>query len=100
MQINKNTFIVTGGASGLGGAVSRMIAANGGQVVIADVQSDKGESLARELGANARSIRCDVTNELDAKAVVDAAQALGALRGLINCAGVAIGGIASGDAAS
>ena len=91
MQINKNTFIVTGGASGLGGAVSRMIAANGGQVVIADVQSDKGESLARELGANARFIRCDVTNEQDAKAVVDAAQALGALRGLINCAGVAIG---------
>ena len=91
MQINKNTFIVTGGASGLGEAVSRMIAANGGQVVIADVQSDQGESLARDLGVNARSIRCDVTNEQDAKAVVDAAQAFGALRGLINCAGVAIG---------
>ena len=91
MQINKNTFIVTGGASGLGGAVSRMIAANGGRVVIADVQSDKGESLARELGANARFIRCDVTNEQDAKAAVDAARELGALRGLVNCAGVAIG---------
>ena len=61
MQINKNTFVVTGGASGLGEAVSRMIAANGGQVVIADVQSDKGESLARELGASARFFRCDVT---------------------------------------
>jgi NAD(P)-dependent dehydrogenase (short-subunit alcohol dehydrogenase family) len=91
MQINKNTFIVTGGASGLGGAVSRMIAANGGRVVIADVQSDKGESLARELGANARFIRCDVTNEQDAKAAVDTAQAVGTLRGLVSCAGVAIG---------
>ena len=91
MQIDKNVFIVTGGASGLGGAVSQMIAANGGQVVIADVQADKGESMARELGATARFIRCDVTSERDAQAVVEAASALGPLRGLINCAGVAIG---------
>ena len=91
MQINKNTFIVTGGASGLGGAVSRMIAANGGNVVIADVQSDKGEALASELGAGARFIRCDVTREEDAMAAVQAAQTLGSLRGLINCAGIAIG---------
>ncbi len=91
MQIHKNTFIVTGGASGLGGAVSRMIAATGGNVVIADVQSDKGEALARELGAGARFIGCDVTRAEDAMAAVQAAQALGALRGLVNCAGVAIG---------
>jgi NAD(P)-dependent dehydrogenase (short-subunit alcohol dehydrogenase family) len=91
MQIDKNVFIVTGGASGLGGAVSQMIAANGGQVVIADVQADKGESMARELGATARFIRCDVTSERDAQAAVEAASALGPLRGLINCAGVAIG---------
>lgn len=91
MQINKNTFIVTGGASGLGEAVSRMIAADGGKVLIADVQSDHGEALARELGASARFIRCDVTREEDAMAAVQAAQALGSLRGLINCAGVAIG---------
>lgn len=91
MQVNNNAFIVTGGASGLGGGVSRMIAGNGGRVLIADVQSDKGESLARELGANARFIRCDVTNEQDATAAIAAAQALGTLRGLINCAGVAIG---------
>jgi len=91
MQIEKNVFIVTGGASGLGGAVSQMIAANGGQVVIADVQADKGESMARELGATARFIRCDVMSERDAQEVVEAASALGHLRGLINCAGVAIG---------
>ncbi len=90
MQINKNVFVVTGGASGLGEAVSRMIAANGGRVLIADVQADKGESLARELG-DARFVRCDVTSEHDAQAAVDATQSLGALRGLVNCAGVAIG---------
>src|SRR5687768_18486969 len=91
MQIEKNVFIVTGGASGLGGAVSQMIAANGGQVVIADVQADKGESMARELGATARFIRCDVMSERDAQEVVEAASPLGHLRGLINCAGVANG---------
>lgn len=91
MQINQNTFIVTGGASGLGAAVARMIAANGGQLVIADVQPDKGAELARELGAGARCVKCDVTREEDAQAAVAAAQALGPLRGLINCAGVAIG---------
>ena len=90
MQIHNNVFIVTGGASGLGEAVSRMIATNGGRILIADVQTDKGESLARELG-DARFVRCDVTGEQDAKAAVDAAQSLGALRGLVNCAGVAIG---------
>ena len=91
MQIDNNVFIVTGGASGLGGAVSQMIAANGGRIIIADVQADKGESLARNLGPKARFIRCDVTNETDAHAAVEAANALGALRGLVNCAGVAIG---------
>jgi len=91
MQIHNNTFLVTGGASGLGGAVSRMIAAHGGRVVIADVQVDRGEALARELGASARFVRCDVTHEQDAQATVGAAQALGILRGLVNCAGVAIG---------
>ena len=91
MQIQNNVFIVTGGASGLGGATSRLLAASGGKVVIADVQADKGEALARELGASARFVKCDVTSEADAQAVVDAAGQLGTLRGLVNCAGIAIG---------
>jgi NAD(P)-dependent dehydrogenase (short-subunit alcohol dehydrogenase family) len=90
MEIRNNVFIVTGGASGLGGATSRMLAANGGKVVIADVQADKGEALARELGS-ATFMKCDVTSEGDGKAAVAAAAALGTLRGLINCAGIAIG---------
>jgi len=91
MQIQNNVFIVTGGASGLGGGTSRLLAAGGGKVVIADVQADKGEALARELGANARFVKCDVTSEADAQAVVDAAGRMGTLRGLVNCAGIAIG---------
>lgn len=91
MQIKNNAFIVTGGASGLGGAASRMIAVNGGRVVIADVQVDKGQALARELGNGARFVECDVTNEDHARSVVAAATSVGTLRGLINCAGVAIG---------
>jgi NAD(P)-dependent dehydrogenase (short-subunit alcohol dehydrogenase family) len=91
MQIKDNVFIVTGGASGLGGGTSRLLAANGARVVIADVQADKGEALARELGGNARFVKCDVTSEADAQAVVNAAQQFGTLRGLVNCAGIAIG---------
>jgi len=90
MEIRNNVFVVTGGASGLGGATSRMIAANGGKVVIADVQAEKGEALARELGT-ARFVKCDVSNEADGQAVVAAALSMGTLRGLVSCAGIAIG---------
>jgi NAD(P)-dependent dehydrogenase (short-subunit alcohol dehydrogenase family) len=89
MQIAGNVFIVTGGASGLGGAASRLLASLGGKVVIADVQVDKGEALARELGG--RFVKCDVASEADGRAAVDAAASLGALRGLVNCAGIAVG---------
>jgi NAD(P)-dependent dehydrogenase (short-subunit alcohol dehydrogenase family) len=91
MEIKDNVFIVTGGASGLGGATSTMLARRGGKVVIADVQADKGEALARELGGGCRFMKCDVTSEADGQAVVAAATAIGPLRGLVNCAGVAIG---------
>jgi NAD(P)-dependent dehydrogenase (short-subunit alcohol dehydrogenase family) len=91
MQISSNVFIVTGGASGLGGATSRMLAAQGGKVVIADVQADRGEALARELGADTRFVKCDVASEADGRAAVEAATAMGPLRGLVNCAGIAIG---------
>jgi NAD(P)-dependent dehydrogenase (short-subunit alcohol dehydrogenase family) len=91
MQISSNVFIVTGGASGLGGATSRMLAAQGGKVVIADVQADRGEALARELGTATRFVKCDVSSEADGRAAVEAAIAIGPLRGLVNCAGIAVG---------
>jgi NAD(P)-dependent dehydrogenase (short-subunit alcohol dehydrogenase family) len=87
MQIAGNVFIITGGASGLGAATAQMIVDNGGKVVLADVQVDAGEKLANQL--KGRFIKCDVTSEADATAVVAAAVGMGTLRGLINCAGVA-----------
>ncbi len=87
MQIQDNVFIITGGASGLGAATARMIVAAGGKVVLADVQVEAGTLLAAEL--KGRFVKCDVTSEADGLAVVAAATAMGTLRGLINCAGVA-----------
>jgi NAD(P)-dependent dehydrogenase (short-subunit alcohol dehydrogenase family) len=91
MQIQNNVFVVTGGASGLGAATVRLLAAQGGKVVIADVTVDKGQALSAELGAAACFVKCDVTSETDAMAVINAALELGTLRGLVNCAGVAPG---------
>jgi NAD(P)-dependent dehydrogenase (short-subunit alcohol dehydrogenase family) len=87
MQIKDSVFIITGGASGLGAATARMLAENGGKVVLADVQVEAGQQLAAEL--KGAFVRCDVCSEEDGNAVVAAALALGTLRGLINCAGVA-----------
>jgi NAD(P)-dependent dehydrogenase (short-subunit alcohol dehydrogenase family) len=87
MDISGKVFIVTGGASGLGEGTARMLAANGGKVVIADLQADKGEALAKELGGV--FVRCDVSQEADGRAVVAAATGLGKLMGLVNCAGIA-----------
>jgi NAD(P)-dependent dehydrogenase (short-subunit alcohol dehydrogenase family) len=87
MQINGNVFIVSGGASGLGAATARMLAENGAGVLIADLQVDSGTALAAELGGG--FVRCDVCSEADGIAAVAAAQKLGMLRGLINCAGIA-----------
>ena len=87
MQIAGKVFIVTGGASGLGEGTARMLAAQGGHVVIADLQADKGEDLAREMGGT--FVRCDVSQESDGQAAVAAATAAGKLMGLVNCAGIA-----------
>lgn len=91
MQIQGKTFIVTGGASGLGEASSRELVASGANVIIADLNSDKGEALANELGGQARFVRCDVTSEEDVQAAVSLAeQDFGGLHGSVNCAGIAI----------
>ena len=95
MIIQDQAFIVTGGASGLGAATARMLVQAGGRVALADVNVEAGEALAAELGA-ATFVRCDVTAEADGQAVVSAAAKLGPLRGLINCAGIAIGAKTTG----
>ena len=91
MDIRNNAFLVTGGGSGLGGATAELIVANGGNVVIADI-SPAGEALAAKLGKQARYVKTDVANEQQARTAVDLAlSAFGALHGLVNCAGIAIG---------
>jgi NAD(P)-dependent dehydrogenase (short-subunit alcohol dehydrogenase family) len=87
MDIAGKVFIVTGGASGLGEGTARMLAANGGKVVVADVQAERGQQVAAEIGG--QFVKCDVSQEADGQAVVAAATALGKLMGLINCAGIA-----------
>ena len=87
MEIQGKVFIVTGAASGLGEGTARMLAAKGGRVVVADMQVDKGEAVARDIGG--AFVKCDVSNETDAQAVVATAVAMGKLMGLVNCAGIA-----------
>jgi NAD(P)-dependent dehydrogenase (short-subunit alcohol dehydrogenase family) len=90
MQIRGHVFLVTGAASGLGAAVTRMIAHEGGSVVAVDLNRDACEMLQRELGASAAFIASDVTKESDAKAAIDTAlNTFGHLHGLVNCAGIA-----------
>ena len=87
MQIKNSVFLITGGASGLGAATARMAAENGGKVVLADLQVEAGEKLAKELGGT--FVKCDVTQEADGQAAVDAAvKTFGGLHVLVNCAGV------------
>src|SRR5689334_330302 len=91
MEISANTFLVSGGASGLGGATSRLLASSGANVVIADINKERGEALAAELGANTRFVECNVTDEESVKnAVAAAASNFGKLDGAINCAGIGI----------
>ena len=92
MQIQQSTFLIAGGGSGLGAATARMLVANGGNVIIADVNKDAGEKMATELGAKATFIETNVCDEASVQAAVDLAKsAFGGLHGAVNCAGVAPG---------
>jgi len=92
MQLQGSTFIVTGGASGLGGATARMVVDGGGNVVIADLKEAEGQAHAKDLGARAKFVRTDVTDEASAKSAVAAAlSGFGAVHGLVNCAGIVYG---------
>lgn len=91
MHVPGNTFLVSGGGSGLGAGCVRMLAAAGANVVIADVNRDAGAALAAELGTNARFAATDVTDEASVSAAVDmAVHTFGGLHGSVQCAGVAL----------
>lgn len=88
MQFKDAVVIVTGGASGLGGATADAIVAAGGKVVIADVNEATAAEKLKALGGAATFVKCDVGSEADGQAAVDAATKMGSLRGLVNCAGI------------
>ncbi|MDF2091710.1 SDR family NAD(P)-dependent oxidoreductase [Knoellia sp. 3-2P3] len=89
MQINENTVaLVTGGASGLGGATTRRLHAAGASVVILDLPSSPGKDLADDLGDRVRFAPADVRDEAPVQEAIDAAREMGTLRIAVNCAGV------------
>jgi 3-hydroxyacyl-CoA dehydrogenase / 3-hydroxy-2-methylbutyryl-CoA dehydrogenase len=91
MKIDGSTFLVTGGASGLGRATVERLLSHGGRVAILDLERSAGAQIAGELGPHALFTPCDVTNADNVGAAMDAAAArFGPIRGLVNCAGVAI----------
>jgi NAD(P)-dependent dehydrogenase (short-subunit alcohol dehydrogenase family) len=83
LQLDGIGALVAGGASGLGEATARALAARGARVAIADLNEERGAALADELGA--RFAKADVTDEEQVKAAVDAA---GELRLAVSCAGI------------
>jgi NAD(P)-dependent dehydrogenase (short-subunit alcohol dehydrogenase family) len=90
MRIQGKTFLVTGGASGLGGATVRALSTAGANVVILDLNAATGDALARELGPAVRFARTDVTSEADVQAALALArQAFAGVHGVVNAAGVA-----------
>jgi NAD(P)-dependent dehydrogenase (short-subunit alcohol dehydrogenase family) len=92
VKLPGNTYVVTGGASGLGAASARLIVEGGGNVVIADVKDNEGAALALELGSAARFVHTDVTDEASGKAAIAAARAtFGGVQGLVGCAGIVHG---------
>jgi NAD(P)-dependent dehydrogenase (short-subunit alcohol dehydrogenase family) len=87
MELNGTSAIVSGGASGLGEATARMLAAAGATVVVADLNEDRGKQVADEIGG--QFARTDVADEASVQAAVDSAVAIGfPLRVAVSCAGI------------
>ncbi|MCA9578718.1 MAG: SDR family NAD(P)-dependent oxidoreductase, partial [Myxococcales bacterium] len=89
MNLEGSSSIVTGGASGIGEGAARQLAAAGSKVVIADLNAERGDAIAKELGG--AFVKCDVSNVENAQEAVAAAQKLGPLRALVNSAGLGLG---------
>ena len=86
MDLNATSSLVTGGASGIGLAAAQRLSALGARVVIVDMNEEKGNAAAKDLGGE--FVKADVADEDEVKAAVDAAVALGPLRTVLNAAGI------------
>ena len=88
MELKGIAAVVTGGASGLGGATAKMLAAAGARVTIFDLNEEVGQAHAKDIGASFQKV--NVADEANVAAALDAAQAAnGVARVLVNCAGIA-----------
>jgi len=87
MQLENTSALVTGGASGLGEATVRALAARGAHVVVVDLNEERGRDVATSV--NGRFVACDVTNTDHVIAAIEAAASLAPLRSVVNCAGIA-----------
>jgi NAD(P)-dependent dehydrogenase (short-subunit alcohol dehydrogenase family) len=91
MRLEGRTVLVTGGASGLGGATTDMVVASGGRAVIIDINEQTGQAKAAQHPDVVRFVRTDVTSDVEVQRAIDAAlQAFGRLDGVVNAAGIAI----------
>ncbi len=88
MEIKDSVALVTGGASGLGLASVERIVAAGGKAVIVDLEQSDGVAVAERLGDGVVFAPADVTDEAGITAALDAADELGQLRVVVNCAGI------------
>jgi NAD(P)-dependent dehydrogenase (short-subunit alcohol dehydrogenase family) len=89
MQLEGTPALVAGGASGLGAATARLLVERGARVAILDLDGDRANALAEELGGRALAFRADVTSEADVEAAVAATvEAFGGLRFAASCAGI------------
>jgi NAD(P)-dependent dehydrogenase (short-subunit alcohol dehydrogenase family) len=88
MKLQGSVALITGGASGLGEATARRLAAGGARVVLVDRDEKRGTELAQDLGESARFVKADVTSADDVQAAVNVASELGGLRVAVSCAGV------------
>ena len=86
MELNNTSAIVTGGASGLGESTARALATRGVRVVIADLNDQRGEEVAKEI--NGAYVHCDVTNTDQVIEAIEAAKAMAPLWSAVNCAGI------------
>lgn len=87
MKTEGVSAVVTGGASGLGRATVERLVAGGAKVVIADLAGSDGEAVAKEIGGDTRFVAADVTDPVAMGQAFDAAEAMGPLRVVVNCAG-------------
>jgi NAD(P)-dependent dehydrogenase (short-subunit alcohol dehydrogenase family) len=88
LKIQNKTILVTGGGSGLGAATARLLAANGANVVVCDIDQEHGRAVVQSIGDKARFALCNVADEEQVQAAVATALEFGPLNGAVNCAGI------------